>query len=430
MAIATGQITIVDYNDAVSLSGLISSNLARTVIWKSADGTFQPNWGSTPLVLTPSLFVAGGGGSDLMPGSSAVSGPEWWYQFDSGTKTKITSGSDNYVIGAKPWALTVSANKLSSFTAVTYFFKCTYTDPSTSLQLPYETSITFQKAESGIAVLAVASANSTNVFKNGTPASIGLTCNLWKGTTEDTTAGYKWFKDDGTVFGTTLTSAATGTGLYVNSITGFVSGGQVLIGAIAPSGMLTGYDVRTITATPAAGRIVVNTIPSTGNRAIGTTVCVSGYDSWMGNGWRRLFDDSVTTGTSTKSLTVFPDAVLNIATFKCKIIDNTDGTGTYSDGVTVLDYTDPYYVDIISTAGNFFKPGIVEGTTLTAQLKQNGIDANLPAGMDYVWRIRDKDGVSCNFISSGTPTKTGASISVTGADITVKGTITCSVESV
>lgn len=51
--ICTSDYTISDFNDAISLSGYIGSNLAHTQIYSPDNGGYTPDWSSTNLVLTP-----------------------------------------------------------------------------------------------------------------------------------------------------------------------------------------------------------------------------------------------------------------------------------------------------------------------------------------------------------------------------------------
>ena len=55
MSRAQGQFTIIDYNDALTLTGFIGSSLAKTQMFNPDNNTYNPNWASTNLVLTPSL---------------------------------------------------------------------------------------------------------------------------------------------------------------------------------------------------------------------------------------------------------------------------------------------------------------------------------------------------------------------------------------
>ena len=59
MSKAQGQFTIIDYNDALTLTGYIGSNLAKTQMYNPDNGSYTPDWKTKNLVLTPSLYVIG-----------------------------------------------------------------------------------------------------------------------------------------------------------------------------------------------------------------------------------------------------------------------------------------------------------------------------------------------------------------------------------
>jgi hypothetical protein len=73
MAVSVGQITIMDYNDALTLTGFITSNLSKTQRYSADTGTFTPDWTGVSLVLTPSLFILGSG-TDQIAVSAVQSG--------------------------------------------------------------------------------------------------------------------------------------------------------------------------------------------------------------------------------------------------------------------------------------------------------------------------------------------------------------------
>lgn len=56
-AIATGSITVMSYNDAVTLTSYINSNIKRTQVLNPDTNQLTPNWEETNVVLTPSLYV-------------------------------------------------------------------------------------------------------------------------------------------------------------------------------------------------------------------------------------------------------------------------------------------------------------------------------------------------------------------------------------
>ena len=144
------------------------------------------------------------------------------------------------------------------------------------------------------------------------------------------------------------------------------------------------------------------------------------------------------TGATTDVLTVLPADVDSFAMFRCTITDTDPTSDTYNqsfntEGISILDLTDPYQAVIESTAGSYFKDGI--GTTkLICRVYQNGteIDVN---GTDlvYTWTRTDKDG---NPVASFVPTPTthgtivatkSKAIIITGTDVDVKSTFFCNV---
>ena len=89
MAKATGQFTIIDYNDALTLSCFISSNVARTQMFNPDNDSYVPDWSTSPfLVLTASLYKIGTT-LDIIT-SSDVKSVEY-YEIISGVETKITA---------------------------------------------------------------------------------------------------------------------------------------------------------------------------------------------------------------------------------------------------------------------------------------------------------------------------------------------------
>lgn len=198
MAIATGQFTIIDYNDAVTLTGFISSNLAKTQQYDSDKSTYTPDWSATNLVLTPSLFKLGTS-TDIIADAAVTS--ITWYEVISGVETLIVAGT-NYAIsstGAK--ALTIKTNVLAGLPAKDFVVKIIYHDSNTGLDLVYKTSITFNRVVNGGGLIAAyCSCPFGNVFKNASVTSLTVHCDLWKGSVIDTSSvTYAWYQQDGTV---------------------------------------------------------------------------------------------------------------------------------------------------------------------------------------------------------------------------------------
>lgn len=198
MAIATGQFTIIDYNDALTLTGFIGSNHPKTQIFNPDNGGYTPNWSATNLVLTPSLYKLGTT-TDIIT-TAQVQLVEW-FEVANGKETKIVANTTYSFSGAKSHILTVKSNVLSSVSAKDYNVIVTYRDETTNLDLQYKTGITFSKVTNGGGIVdAIAWAPDGNVFKNGTVESLIAECDLWRGSVVDTTlVTYQWYKQDASV---------------------------------------------------------------------------------------------------------------------------------------------------------------------------------------------------------------------------------------
>ena len=138
---------------------------------------------------------------------------------------------------------------------------------------------------------------------------------------------------------------------------------------------------------------------------------------------------STVTG-STSELTVTPAMVDSFAMFRCQIKDTDAASDTYNEtftteGVTILDVSDPYQVVIESSAGQFFKNGT--GTTvLTAKVYQDGAEVDSGGtGLTYTWTMTDQDGEPVTTAGETTFPKTGKTLTVTHDMIEVKGTFFC-----
>ena len=89
MSKAQGQFTIIDYNDALTLTGYIGSNLAKTQMYNPDNGSYTPDWKTKNLVLTPSLYVIGTTADQI---ATANVTSVKWYVGDS--NTAITAGTN------------------------------------------------------------------------------------------------------------------------------------------------------------------------------------------------------------------------------------------------------------------------------------------------------------------------------------------------
>ncbi|MFA7126353.1 MAG: hypothetical protein WC182_02160 [Bacilli bacterium] len=218
MAVSVGQITIMDFNDAVTLTGYISSNHTKSIKYDGNNEQYNPDFTSSPLILTPSLFKAGSG-TDLMVSGTNIQSVIWK------RKSNLQTGENDLSAGESmgtsfPKALTISSQPFgANVFSIEYICTIVYRDTTTGLDLTYKNSVTFNKVTDGNNVaIAEVSADPGFAFKNGQPASITLSAHLYRGATKDTTnLTYQWQKLVGSVW-TDIASATSATYSVVESM--------------------------------------------------------------------------------------------------------------------------------------------------------------------------------------------------------------------
>ncbi len=187
MAIAAGQITIVDYNDALSLTGFISANQPKTQLYNPDTGAYVPDFTTSNMVLTASLFKLGTS-ADIINDAKSIK----WHD----GATELTGTTENYTVNGK--TLTIKKNVLSP--AKDYICDVVYTDPNTGLDLEFKMSISLSQVVNGGGIVnAVAWTPNGNIFKNGLITSLAAECTLRRGTgvVDETNVSYQWYKYSG-----------------------------------------------------------------------------------------------------------------------------------------------------------------------------------------------------------------------------------------
>lgn len=197
--VATGQLTIIDYNDALTLTGFISSNVVKTQTFNPDNDKFTPDWSKTPFcVLTPSLYKIGTT-ADIITSDEVTSVK--WFELVSGIESEITATTTRVFSGSKNHILTLKTNEIGTGSAKDYICIVTYLDTTTNLSIQHKMSISFGKINNGSAVTtAIAMCPDGNVFKNTLVSSLKATCDLYRGAVVDTTnINYQWYKQDSSV---------------------------------------------------------------------------------------------------------------------------------------------------------------------------------------------------------------------------------------
>ena len=224
MSKAQGQFTIIDYNDALTLTGCIGSSHTKTQMYNPDNGTYTPDWATHNVVLTPSLYVIGTTTDKIT--STNVTSVKWYV----GSSTTAITSSGNYALsGAKSHILTIKGNVMAGQPGIDYRCVITYKDDSTGLSITHPLTISFARVVngSGITDLLITTPGG-NVFKNHEVATLTAKAELWRGSTVDTTnVTYKWAVMDSTVTSSSSAGydAAFGTGWRkLTDTTGMYSG--------------------------------------------------------------------------------------------------------------------------------------------------------------------------------------------------------------
>lgn len=214
MAIARGQITIVDLNDAKSLSMYLGSSQALTQIFNKENSSYVPNWTLTPfLVITPELYVSGTITNVISRLKAAPT-----YTINGGAITAF----GGTVSSTSPYALTIK-NNMTAVSQMKVECSGVYVDPDTGLETAVKSVIQFTKTENaGQLICAISYAPKGNVFKNGQSGTLTAHCDLWRGSTIDTDkVAYQWhkLKTDGTWESLAASNSYGITGTTTNEIT-------------------------------------------------------------------------------------------------------------------------------------------------------------------------------------------------------------------
>lgn len=329
---AVGQITIIDFNDAIALTGYITSSHSSTVKYNQDDGSYNPNFGSTNAVLTPHVFISGGGTTDIMADLTSVKSVTWKRQTNAMTapgeltSNEVSSGLSN------SGKLTIKANPFSaSVYAVSYLCTVVYTDPVSKLDSSCTIEFSFNAVAQGQGTAyAEITSEKGYAFKNGTPTSIVLAANLYRGSTKDTSnLTYKWYKYSGSTWPTTtvgtsqtltITPADVDTlALYRVTISDSVNGDSF---TSDPCSVTDYTDPLLVTITSTGGNIFKN---GSGSSTLTAVVYQNGKEvtSGLTYSWTKLNQDgsadSTWTAKTTKSITIGSADVSTKATFICTV---------------------------------------------------------------------------------------------------------------
>lgn len=370
--VSTGQITIVDNNDAKPITAfVVGSGAATQQIFTKDESTqsYIPDWTVNNLTLTAKVYV--GSTTDI---ASQLSNRKW------STSIGGTSLGSNttYVI---------NTNVLTTVSpTLTYYFEGDYTDAVTSLTTHVIAQITINQVQTGTNAVFIRVDGKTVIEQatGSTKNNITLAANLMRAAgVDDTGITYQWFASP-------FAAADQIDGNYtsVTSKYGFMD--------------TAAYNAGTNTGT--IGQLKTG---AGGTSAAITTVNIPD------GGWSDI-----------KAITIDESAINSIGYY---LVKAKDSLGTiYQQYFTVNDVSDPYIVNILSSSGDKLQNG-QGSTTLTPDVYYGATKLSTLTGWSFTWYLYDKNGNRGGFVDTAKiSTAGGATISAnttgTSATFTYSGT--------
>lgn len=354
--LATGQITIIDMYDSLTLNAWISANSSINQTFNNTTNEYNPNYAVSPLILTLNLTTAGDNESLVGDNIKELH----WFKTVGDKKVEINStdsAEEEYKSGTLGTIMTSKVNTPVDYGAAYWSVEGLYYDENSDKMIPFSANIyltVIQLAKASM--IAVLSTPNGDFFRNGSPNTLRITSDVYKdGSIASTERKYKWFAADTSV-----------------------------IEAEDPE---AGLGWRKITATSGTSGEYVNV----------------------------EFDLST---TKQGVLTVFPDAVTNGQTYMNIVTDDYKGTAgskmkQYS---TLKDFDDPIMLIIDSTAGVVFKNG-VGSTDLVARLYQNGLEIDQD-GDEYTYKwTKWVNGEMDTTFGGDSQFKTGKTLTINSEDV-------------
>ena len=166
--VSYGSITLTDITDVGELSIYPKSNLPQSVIYSPDQNSFTPNWGSSNLILSPSIWY---GGEQLSTTDNLVT-VTWSRREGIGAVTPLITGenvSDGTMVVSgetiPKGTLVVNQNKFTdSSTMITYIVTVSYQEPTISQALTAQGEITFTMTKQASSVKS-ATITGESIFK-------------------------------------------------------------------------------------------------------------------------------------------------------------------------------------------------------------------------------------------------------------------------
>ena len=363
--VSTGQITIVDQNDAAPIQAYLtngSQSLQQTYSKDNGVDKFIPSRVTTNLVLT---FKANTAGVDI---STKVTNPKWSYDAstalttDAGTGIAITAP----VTGSTSPAFTISKDGLltSSTPSKVIYFECDYTDPTTGLisHILVQTQISLVVTGSNASFVQFKGINVIESSTGTTGKAIELVCDLIRSSGIDTdNLIYRWY--------------------------GLFSGSWAALDQTY-SGWSTKIGNRTATQAETDNLLAPTGIGS------GVPATIAGA-----------------TSDQCKGLVINETLVTDVLYLKCEVTDTADtasggSSTTYIGYLTIYDKSDPYQLNLLSSSGDKLQNG-VGSTDVYPQVFYGGMKLSPLTSWLFNWYFMCPTGNKGAFVDSSRTVTTG-----------------------
>lgn len=424
--VTSGQITIIDQNDAKSVTSFIAPTVIQQT-YASSEGTdsFIPNWDNDPQVVSANVFV--GGSTENKAATNEVSQVIWTYgePYKEGislNKIIIIGGHKNPEFIYQEKVRLTDAVYCSSFEFVgnflnvsspmgTIYYNAVYTDPTTQLETPVLCSASVNLVVQGSNATFIQLSGNMDISVKGTAVDQNyaiVTAKLIKvgqGASQDTTCLYKWEQESIKVPGRWVP-------LYNNN------GAQMV------------EEFKTRSVLGESGDPMDKDLDFDASTNTYTKKYITFYKDES-----AIINVPVNTEYSGGSENEIPmtikiheDAIDESGRFRVTIVDTTDPSEVetaprYTYIFTVNDKNDPWGVDITSTGGTVFKNGIGFSNLIPYIRGNSGVlEDKKYKGFKFIWRALNQSGKQSAFVEmegSGPKVRTGITNNTTNT-ITVQ----------
>lgn len=249
--VSYGSISIIDVTDVGELSIYPKSNLPQSIIYNPDQNSFTPNWGTSNLILTPSIWYAG---EQLLTTNNNVT-VSWSRREGIGAVTALTTGetvSDGTVVISSETipkgSLVVNQNKFTeNSTMITYIVAVSYQEPTLNQALTAQGEITFTMTKNSSTVKS-ATITGESVFKYNGDGTIKGNVSTITLTGRVTGSGVNisaWQYQQANGTWATYPNSGTGTTLTVNESHQVFTNDKCIIKLVTTDNDI--YDLHTIT---------------------------------------------------------------------------------------------------------------------------------------------------------------------------------------